>query len=525
MKSKLLSFAILTLCLVSLASAFTISPTTLTFADNSSQTFTITNTNTTGSLTVDYDLTLIVNGESSSTATFAIEDNKTITNSSSNTITVTPTIDFTDFNFGETYSAQLYINNSANLADSKTLTVEIEKPFCDYNDNDNLRITIEDIKNNGLGEDDNWYLFDEIEIEVNVDNRGDEKIEDIEIEWCLFDEDSNTCLLEDDEKSFNLKDGNDETVFITFTLDEDIEDFEDGSYEFLVKATGDDTEFDPSEMTCVSDSDSIDVMIDNNFVILTDIRIPETIQCGGTLDLNADVWNIGDDNQDDVYVKIRNSELGIFQDVDIGDVDSLEDDRLSFSFTIPNDAIEKTYPLELSVYDDEDDLYESDNDDESIYTVDFTVSGFCDLPTSADLTAILDSEAVAGKDLIVKATISNTGTQETTYLLSVRGYEDWAGLNSISKQTVVLKAGAVEEFTINLLPNKDSEGEQNFLIQAIAEGNIEEQTVIVTLEESQGGFSGFSLSGDNWVVWAIAALNIILVLLIIVVAVRVSRNA
>ena len=162
MKTKILSlFGVLALflCLafVSAATEFSVSPSTITFTPtDSSEDITITNTNTSTALTVNLNLPTIngVSFTSSQGTSITIPIGNT-TNTS--TITPTATIDFStlDLAFGESVSGNLSITQGA---DTETILVKIENnQFCEYLNPGKLDVSIKDISNNGIGEEDEWY--------------------------------------------------------------------------------------------------------------------------------------------------------------------------------------------------------------------------------------------------------------------------------------------------------------------------------------------------------------------------------
>jgi len=57
--------------------------------------------------------------------------------------------------------------------------------------------------------------------------------------------------------------------------------------------------------------------------------------------ITADVWNVGDSDQDEVKVVIFNSELGINEVVEIGDINDFDNEVLDAFVEIPSDVEEK----------------------------------------------------------------------------------------------------------------------------------------------------------------------------------------
>ncbi len=538
MKNKTLSFVIasvLTLIfLVSFASAattFSVDKTELVFSPSSnSQAFTITNK--TNLLNISLIPSLEVNGVSFNAAGNNLSNLGNI--SESRTITITPTnpIDFSTFDFLESFSDTFVLVDTDNPGENETMTITIENSqFCTVENPGELRVRIEDIKvlkgdfGEGFGDDEEWAIFDKIEVELEIENRGDDDIDNIKIEWGLYNTEAEEWTIEiDDVKDFNIKDGDDEIVILSFQIDEDmdqdLDQLDDGIYKLYVRATGD-VDNSSNLETCDDVFESVDIVIEDNFVILDKLELPETSQCGADVHFSADVWNIGDRNQDDVYVRIESTPLKIFEEIIVGDIDSFEDDKIVFDFTLPKDLEEgKNYYLVLSVFDEDDDVYENNNDDNSAYDISFQVEN-C-VVAEASVSANLVSGGKAGRPLVVNSIIANTGDEETTYTLNLESYSDWASQASLEKSTVTIAPGESEEVSITLEVNKGVEGVKFFNLEVFAEDElIADQPVQVTIKKS--GFNIPSLS-DNWHLWAIGALNLILVIFIIIIAVRIARK-
>ena len=152
-------------------------------------------------------------------------------------------------------------------------------------------------------------------------------------------------------------------------MDEDFEDLMGGDFVFYARATGTvDNEDGADYDVCSSDSKNIEIIDEDDFVILDNINLVEKTACGTSVQLTADVWNIGDEDQEDVYVVVYNKELGINEEITIGDIDKFEDKELNVLLDIPTDAEEGMYYLDLYVFDEDDDIFENSNDDEAEFT-------------------------------------------------------------------------------------------------------------------------------------------------------------
>ncbi|MBU4070136.1 MAG: putative S-layer protein [Nanoarchaeota archaeon] len=495
-----------------------------------STTFTVTNngnvplTGITLTASGDFDVTL----SSSTISSLAA-------GATSSAITATIAADdLDDLNFG---TSTVTINASATGV-SATGTITTSANYCSFDNDGDLEISIESIDNKGIsgtkfGDDEEWFPLSEIEVEIEVRNEGDEDVDNIEIEWGLYNSDTGEWVIDDTESDFNLKDGDDKTIIITFQID-DIDELTDGNFIFYAKATGeiDGGTYDGDD-TCISDSQSIDIIIENDFVVLDNTEFPEPVSCDSDVQITADVWNIGEDDQDDVYVKIYNSELGINEKIKIGDIDAFDKEKLNAVIKIPENAKEKSYNLLFEVYNDNDDIYENDYDDEeSKFELELKVEGGCvsisdsTITNNAIVSANLQSGGKAGEELIIKAVITNLGNDFATYSVNVAGYADWATSPVVEPKVILVAKSGSEEVLITLNVNKDVSGEKTFDIELMS-GNslIVKQPVSVMIEGSSRNFmTGGIIAKDNLYLWGIGILNIILVIIIIVVAVRVAKQ-
>ena len=534
MKTKILTLVLLTAILmaitVSAANTFTVTNPKAFDQGMATSTFVITSTGT--ALTMDVSSPVVqVTGEDGYVASFQITGDVSIPVSGSKTFTITPTsdIDFSKFKTGQTYSSADIVISDGIPANNNNIKVSILESFCDNGcqeeDKLDLDVSIDVIE--GFGEDEEWYSLDEIELEVNVDNTASDDLDDIVVEWCLYNPKKDKCIIDDEEKDFNLDEGDDKDVIITFKVDPDDLDKDVDDYVLLVKAYSDDKDYGEDKL-CIEYSQNIKIMRDNHFVILDSVNIPESVECDGSLDITADVWNIGEDDENDVSVFIYNEELGIRETIDIGDIDALETEKLTFNFKVPKDASEKFYALDMRVLDEDSDTFENDNDDQAEYTFPVKVAGNCkavEEAKSASITAQLDSDAIAGEQLVVRGTLKNTGEQDTTYSLSVTGYNSWAGLDKIDSQTITLEAGESKDFKIYLNVDDDATGEQFFTIKASYDGETTEQEVSVMFEEKTSGITGAAISENlkkNWFIWVIVIINVVLIIAIIAVARRIA---
>jgi len=535
---KILSLSILFLVVImSAVSALDLTATDNEFSQSDGDSLTISVSDVTGDVEFSFNE---VKDYDDKEVTFSTDP--IILSSADGDIEITTTVPAEFDFFGKQYSTTLTATDDMSTLDdsddiTKTLTLIFEQtPFCKWDNgieedenNDHIELQIKDISViNGFGEDEEWYPQDEIEVEIKVENQNsDDDIDDIVIEWGIFDKDSGEWVIDvDDEKDFNLKDGDEETKIITFKLDDLDEDFDElGDLVFYARAIGDD---DSVGDVCSSDSENVRIITDDEFVILDNIEITGTASCGEEIQITADVWNLGDEDQEDIDVVIYNKELGINKKVAIGDIDSFDNEKLDITITLLDDADEKQYDLIFSVYDEDGEMYENDNDDKAEFFVPIIIEqGSC--APSASVYATLESEAIAGKELTIKAVVTNTGDKASTYTFNIANY-NWATLESVEPTTIILNSGESKDVLIKFNVNSDVSGDKSFDIELLSDGKVAlTQPVSVTIEESTGfdfgGITGNIISGSNWYLWGIGALNVLLVVIIIIVAFRVSKKS
>ena len=473
-------------------------------------------------------------------------------NSTTNISTVSYTVPTGfEFEFEKEYSFSITANDSlTSTSASQKLTFEENTNWYDGDNEGELNVYDMELDvSSGFGDEDNyWYPFDEAQIKFTVENNGEYDIENIKIEVCVFDEDKGKCVFDEDDMDlstdeFDLDSGDDQDVKITFTVDGDNLKSGDTDYTIYVRAvgklTGDDAEDDDVDGDKTGDSEyqEITIYTDDEFVIISNIQFnSDSVSCGDEIELTADVWNVGDSDLDDdeVYVRAYNKELGIDKvfEFDNG-IDAMESESITLSLSI-EDVKAGNYLIKLTAYDDEDmeddDVFETRHDeDKSIFYAELKVDDSCSVSSvpTAVVSASLQSEAKAGKDLIVKATITNTGSESKTFLVSASSYTDWASSASLDKTSITLAAGQSTDVLVTLKVLSSSEGENGFDIELVEGSKFLSQPVPVTIEKSSsfpnitGFVSGF---GDNAYLYGILALNLILIAGIVFVAIKLVRK-
>src|SRR3989344_1530370 len=274
----------------------------------------ISNTSTTN---MKFDVNWSDDNFASSNKSIVIGSSSTTTSASSSTTTEI------NINAGETITFRIFGYNAdgAELFSVKNLKIEgtrepSEILSCDSTGNSGeldvkkIKFSNKGMKYNTFGSDDEWFPYEEIEVQIEVKNGGDDDVDDVEISWGIWNTKTNEWVIDiDEEDTVDIKDGDTEKLTFTFVIDDDVdvdlEDLSDGeNYRFYVTAEGT-VDNDDSDDTCVSDLETASVIVESDFVVLDDVTIPETVQCNA-LDEDKDIYeNDFDDEQSKYTLPIK----------------------------------------------------------------------------------------------------------------------------------------------------------------------------------------------------------------------------
>lgn len=419
---------------------------------------------------------------------------------------------------------------------SSSTTFSVLDSFCSNGDVGKLEITDFDITSDGDDEEE-WKLLDTIKIEVEVENTGSDDIKEVFVEIGLFDSSGKNVIKDldfissDEEESEigRINDDDSEVVEFEFRVPAD---FDDGDYKLVVKAYSDDLKEANScadQVSDFTDDTYLDISVireddEGKYIAFEDVRVtPVQASCGETVLMSFDVYNIGDEDQDQVRINLENSELGISlskeirSSLDIGDSASM-----SFSFVVPSSAVDKVYSLNLDAeYDYRRDIYRERSDTRT--SIPLTVLGCGNSGTTvgsfAAISASLSSEAKAGEQLVVKSLVTNTKSNSQSIILDASGFESWAELVSVSPRILTLASGESKEVVYTFNVNEDASGSQRFTINAQSGTELMTKDVVVALASS-----GSSIFAGNGLIWTIGIINLVLIILIIIVAIVLSRR-
>lgn len=446
-----------------------------------------------------------------------------------------------EFELTKDYSTTLRLNGTDSGEKTYNLNFE-ETDYCLNVDNRaGIDLEIEDVNViSGYGdENDYWYLMDEIEVEVLIEPRNYD-IEDVEIEWVLYTTDG--VKIDDGDSSVSDIDRRDEeTTTFTFKLDSSIDDFDREDAILYVRAIGyiddRDSSYDGNK-SCSSERIDADVNTRDDFVIVTDLKFTDgvgfdsndiafdeynVISCDEQVSFTGEIWNIGEDDQDDIRIEIYSRGLEVYEELEYNSIDAFDSEDFTYTFEVPSDLEANVYPLTIEVFDEDNDLFENEEDDESIKTILFQIEESCVIEDPT-VTAEIIGESEAGEEITVKTYIRNNNNRDADFIITTEGLESWATLSNIEPRMFTLGAGEAKEVEITFVAKKDSVGEHTFEIKTLIDGDNEfSQPASINVEEGAFDIQDY-MTKENLQIGAIVLLNLILLIAIIVVARKILKK-
>ena len=498
-------------------------------------TFDITYTGTSSDVTISFD------DSTSNIGTLSIPNATGMDQDDTETIIGTVS-DFASLG-GQSLTVYINATKGSSRDDETNFTVSITDvttppmgDFCQNGEQGDLEIADIEFNNMGEGEDDNWFLLDEIEIEVEVENtHNTENIKDVLVEVKILDDNG-----EDVTKDFDFDDEeidlgtikDDESEIATFRISEIPADLEDGNYKVYIKAYSEDDE----NTQCASESsdlshdayEAVDITREDDPAVIVKgefITIPAS--CGDTnVQLPLNIYNLGSDKEEKVMVTLQSNELGINEKIIIDNLRSGKRREIIFFFDVPADLTKDLYVIDIITHydydDDEDEFLENSYDENSYDDLDKDFSAKLEILScrgpNPTVSADLESVAEIGTELVVKTMITNNG-QDSDFVISASGFESWANLVSITPQTASIEKGEFTEVIVTLMPT--ATGTQTFKINTIVGGESYDQSVSVNIAEEPGILKGV----DNMTLYLIIGIVALLVIIALVLIVKVSKKS
>lgn len=214
---------------------------------------------------------------------------------------------------------------------------------------------------------------------------------------------------------------------------------------------------------------------------------PDPAVCGQSLDIIADIWNVGTKDED-TKLHITSSALSIDAYSDIFKLDNSGDDReavKTMSVLLGSIVKPGNYTLGVSAN------YNSGKDTESILkTIVVVCSSYVagtENNTGAGNGALtFASSTIEGKQGTqskISATLKNTGATAAVYTFELSGIQDWAS-GFVEPDTVTLTGGASTDIFVYVTPKTTATGDNTATLTAKSGGAvIESKTITIELPE------------------------------------------
>jgi len=425
-----------------------------------------------------------------------------------------------------------------NVDDGNNNNPEFE--FCNWDgtsgfENGTDMIEIRKIRDNELDNSKEWEWspYDEIELEVEIKNTGDDD-EDYIVELIFMDKDGNEYDVAEDEddleEEISIDEGDREYVTFNFVVDGDIEE---GDYDLYVKAykDGDEDEQCVSVTTGEEGLEEIKVEKENHQVIVKSVDGEQTVKAGTSVFYEVKIANIGSRDEDKVRILVYNSQLGVDQYFEIDDLNEGDLETVSFKIDIPASVEDGNYELTFSTwydYDKDDKTYDKNSDPDDEIEFFLSVVGGKEIVPTVDVS-LGTTVTKVGQELIINVKVTNNG-DEGVFSLSVEDLGTWATLTSITPAVVNLDEGETAEIVVALMPQES--GTHSFRVVANIDGEegLEVTRAVTISENVDSKITGNSILGnfgvsDNNTAYLIIGITAILILVLLILIVKVSKKS
>ncbi len=391
------------------------------------------------------------------------------------------------------------------LENSENITITVDPAYCDEDEWNNY-IEIGDID----FDDDEYKIGDFVDVNVEDVEATVEDLEDVEVEVCLYNVDEakivDDCWEVDERYDIDEDDKEDYEIEFKIPNSEDIGKKDD--YKLIVYVTADDEDGDSQ---CIQDSEEIEIERETHDVIIKSVELsPSVVKAGETVQVTVEVENIGTKDEDDTYVVLKESVLGINLEstkFDLEDyTDSDNDHTVRFIINIPENAKAQDYELAPKVYFDDGD---ETNDGFVTLTVEKTtvVEPKDVLSVSSTTTTINASD---GKDVSLHLMLTNNEANDLDATVELSAIGTWA--EDIAPEAISLHPGA-NNIYLPLTLKEVSEGKYTATVTVkpvgVSEFDVKQTTLSFDVSGDlegegltgiTGGFAGVKGSSIFWII-------------------------
>ena len=422
----------------------------------------------------------------------------TLSMSASGLISFTPT----NLDVG-IHEVTITVKDTSNVEVTKKTVIVVGEP------EDNGAVVIEDIEvNDETGDDSEILPGDELEVNFDVSNEITTDMNDIRVRVWIEDDTGTRISDRIDTDNFDIqgKDVEAKSVALRVPVDAD-----KGTHYVVFETTGEDDDgnnvYDLAFAEIAVERNSHDLLIES--VTFN----PEDVTCGGPVEIAVKVVNIGTSKEDDVFVTIKNTKLGLDYKSEVFEVDDSGSDvdyTVRTVFDVPKSAAEDLYSLDVKA------TFNSDSDTETKF-VDMSVS--CGSPAESDVelnTASNFANVAAGQTVKFVVEIKNNGASAADFVLSATGVQDWA-IVTIEPGDISLASGASIPANLYVTPKSGAAlGTHTATLTLEQDGNVvttKEFTVNVESKQPtvSGLIGGLNLANSDTTTFLLILVGVIIV--------------
>jgi uncharacterized membrane protein len=259
-------------------------------------------------------------------------------------------------------------NRETKICVEQTKTIDIVViEVCDERINESkLEITSITDKNLDNSVDWEWKPQDDIKLEINVENKDyDEESYILELILVNADDEQEYPTETRIKKEITLEEDEEEKVTIEFQIKSNIEE---GNYWFYVKVYQEDDEDICTSLRAEKTSNVKKIKIEksDHSIKITKAQGPTNLTIGDEITYIVTVANLGNKDEPKVKVMLYNYLLGVNVAKEIEDLKSGEEENVTLSFTLSENASDTTKKITFQTeydYDETKDYYQSTSQD------------------------------------------------------------------------------------------------------------------------------------------------------------------
>jgi len=362
-----------------------------------------------------------------------------------------------------------------------------------FSDVDVGNLRVQDIDEPDSGDD--FGAGDTIQVSGTVENNADNDL-DVIVEVILYNIDQDEVIARAETDSLDVNEDDEEDFDVDLEIPVDSSDLdEDDAYRLFIKVYDDD---DGEDENCNYDDIEMEFQREDNQVVVTKTSVtPAVLSCSANANFAVEVKNVGSDDDDRVYVQLREQELGLDYESDTFSLDKFDDrddtNTITYSFKVPSNAEEKAYNVEAIV------VFDGGRETDSEFiTLTVRDCGVSSDEGNARISLLQGSiSAVPGKLFGFPFKLANLETETRQYLIEITPVGGWA--SQPQSQLVTLQAGQETTLYSYITPKSDlTSGSYSLNIEVKQDNKvIAKQTAAVQVSSDGGEITGGSAFQPN----------------------------